>query len=126
MFAFFVNQEFKGFWANRPEDSFIDATIKQMGWKAEEVEVVLYDKINEHDRVEFNEKKEVKEIRILKREEIKEFEEDGEGRPILDGKGEAVRRDKPLIIPEEKEESAWKKPEMFYSRGLHLVNTRIR
>lgn len=42
MFAFFVNDEFKGFWANKEGDIFADITCLSMNWEKSLVDLVFY------------------------------------------------------------------------------------
>jgi len=42
MFCFFVNNEFKNFWSNKPGDIFADLTCSSMKWKREEVDLNFY------------------------------------------------------------------------------------
>lgn len=37
MFGFFIGEEFKGFWANKPNDIFYDLTLEGMGWENAEL-----------------------------------------------------------------------------------------
>lgn len=42
MFGFFVNDEFKGFWCNRPGDMFVDLTCQKLNWPKQQTTVVYY------------------------------------------------------------------------------------
>jgi hypothetical protein len=47
MFAFFVNDEFKGFWSNKIGDIFVQATCSALGFAPSQTEVVFFHFLDE-------------------------------------------------------------------------------
>jgi hypothetical protein len=46
MFAFFVGEEFKGFWGNSPGDIFFDLTCDAMDWEKSITSLVYFPKFH--------------------------------------------------------------------------------
>jgi hypothetical protein len=49
MFAFFIDQEFKGFWSNTIGDIFFDLTCKSMKWDKLKASLVYYPELQENE-----------------------------------------------------------------------------
>jgi hypothetical protein len=79
MFAFFVNNEFKGFWSNKASDKFFDLTCSKMKWALSATTLVYYSDLSESDltHAEPNEES----VKVYREETIEG--EGGEGEPVL-------------------------------------------
>jgi hypothetical protein len=53
MFAFFLNDQFMGFWANSVGDKFVEITCAQKLWAQELVKVYYYANLSGEDLDEF-------------------------------------------------------------------------
>jgi hypothetical protein len=88
MFGIFLNNEFKGFWSNRPGDIFIDLTCKKMSWPKELTSLVYYPSLREHELQ--NAEASLDDVKVY-REESNQTGEDEEGNPIYENEKVLVK-----------------------------------